>query len=88
MRIIRQGCKAWSHFKPKECGSGMLQPAQHSTLPHQLDLISLTGVFHNVSPTQTLFKGAEVVVIVFNKQGYKAALQDWFQGSAAVSGCI
>lgn len=30
-RIMRQGCKAQSHFKPKECGSGMLQSAQHAT---------------------------------------------------------
>lgn len=31
MRVMRQGCKAQSHFKPEECGSGMLQSAQHAT---------------------------------------------------------
>lgn len=31
MRVMRQGCKAQSHFKPKECRSGVLQSAQHAT---------------------------------------------------------
>lgn len=29
--VMRQGCKAECHFKPKECGSGMSQSAQHAT---------------------------------------------------------
>lgn len=53
---------------PKNVGAGCRN--QHSmqctkALPHTLNLIGLTGVFRNVSPTQLLFKSAEVVAIVF-----------------------
>lgn len=33
-----------------------------------------------MSPTQPLFKSAEVIAIVFNKQGETPASHYWFQG--------